>query len=68
MVIENFFTDEELEPCRQEIATIVDKLANKLYNAGKIKGTCIPNTYIINILNSYSIRVKMPALCLISCF
>ena len=54
MVIDNFFTDEELEPCRQEIATIVDKLANKLYNAGKIKG--IPNIvdicYIINMVNS----------------
>ena len=38
MVVDDFFTKDELEPCRQEIATIVDNLANRLYNAGKIKG------------------------------
>lgn len=37
-MVENFFTKEELEPCRVAIEKFVDQLAQKLHGAGKIKG------------------------------
>ncbi|XP_053403695.1 uncharacterized protein LOC123537801 [Mercenaria mercenaria] len=37
LVIEDFFTEEELQPARDCINQIVDDLAQKLFKAGKIK-------------------------------
>lgn len=37
IVVEDFFRPEELQPCRDAIEEMVDLLANKLYDAGKIK-------------------------------
>lgn len=37
LIIKDFFTKEELEACRDDLEDEVDKLANKLYKAGKIK-------------------------------
>ncbi|XP_034325415.2 phytanoyl-CoA dioxygenase domain-containing protein 1 [Magallana gigas] len=37
VMVENFFTKEELEPCRVAIEKFVDQLAQKLHGAGKIK-------------------------------
>ncbi|KAL4219387.1 hypothetical protein ACF0H5_021967 [Mactra antiquata] len=37
LVVEDFFKPEELQPCRDAIAEMVELLANKLYDAGKIK-------------------------------
>lgn len=39
MIVENFFTKEELEPCKMAIEKFVDQLAQKLHGAGKIKGS-----------------------------
>ena len=36
-MVENFFTTDELQACRNDIDRMVDHLANKLYDAGKIK-------------------------------
>ena len=36
VVIENFFKPEELEPCKKTIEDLVDKLAQKLLDNGKI--------------------------------
>jgi pleckstrin domain-containing family G protein 5 len=36
--VEDFFTPEELQPCRDSISEMVDNLADKLYQAGKITG------------------------------
>ena len=38
MLVPNFFKKEELEPALKGIEGLVDKLAEKLYQAGKIKG------------------------------
>ena len=38
IVIEEFFTKEELEPCRKTTETLVGDLAKKLFEAGKISG------------------------------
>lgn len=39
MVVNNFFdTQKDLDPCREAISLMVDQLADKLYDAGKIKG------------------------------
>ena len=35
-MVENFFTPDELQACRDDIDRMVDHLANKLYDAGKI--------------------------------
>ena len=40
MVLENFFTKEELDPCRRATEKLVDDLAKKLFDAGKITGKC----------------------------
>jgi hypothetical protein len=37
-LVPNFFKKEELEPVLKGIGILVDKLAEKLYQAGKIKG------------------------------
>lgn len=37
VVVEKFFTPEELQPCRDAIDVMVENLANKLFAAGKIK-------------------------------
>ncbi|KAL5011309.1 hypothetical protein ScPMuIL_009860 [Solemya velum] len=37
LVVEDFFTPEELQPCRDAIEKMVDVLADKLYKAGKVK-------------------------------
>ncbi|GFN79696.1 phytanoyl-coa dioxygenase 1-like [Plakobranchus ocellatus] len=36
IVVKDYFTREELDPCREDIALMVDQLAQKLYSAGKI--------------------------------
>ncbi|XP_064616893.1 uncharacterized protein LOC135480894 [Liolophura sinensis] len=37
VVVEDFFTADELQPCRDAINMMVDNLAEKLYCAGKVK-------------------------------
>ncbi|XP_074644175.1 phytanoyl-CoA dioxygenase domain-containing protein 1 homolog [Tubulanus polymorphus] len=37
IVVENFFTKDQLDACCRDIDKLVDDLAKKLYNAGKIK-------------------------------
>lgn len=37
MVIENFFSDAELEPVKKAISDLVETSAQKLYKGGKIK-------------------------------
>ncbi|XP_069140456.1 uncharacterized protein [Argopecten irradians] len=37
VIVENFFTREELDTCRKAVNEQVEKLAQKLYQAGKIK-------------------------------
>ncbi|KAL5009282.1 hypothetical protein ScPMuIL_014863 [Solemya velum] len=37
VVVEDFFTPEELDPCKTSINSLVDFLAEKLYRGGKIK-------------------------------
>lgn len=37
LVVENFFTHDELDPCKDAVGDLVEELAQKLYNAGKIK-------------------------------
>lgn len=48
MVVEDFFTPEELDPCKTSINSLVDFLAEKLYRGGKIKSKFIrfQNSYI----------------------
>jgi len=49
VVVPEFFTKEDLEPVRQCIDNIVDDLAQKLYNAGKIKSNVYSRSaYICN--------------------
>ena len=36
-MLHDIFDKEKLDACRKEITRLVDKLANDLYNAGKIK-------------------------------
>lgn len=40
--MEDFFTPEELQPCRDSISQMVDNLADKLHQAGKITGDNSP--------------------------
>ena len=37
MLVEEFFSREELDPCREAVNELVEQLAQKLYTAGKIK-------------------------------
>ncbi|XP_062576223.1 uncharacterized protein LOC134238116, partial [Saccostrea cucullata] len=37
VIVKDFFTKEELEPCRKAIERFVDQLAQKLYESGRIK-------------------------------
>ncbi|XP_046370068.2 uncharacterized protein LOC124144624 [Haliotis rufescens] len=37
IVVRDFFTPEELQPCRDAVEKMVDALAQKLYQAGKIR-------------------------------
>jgi ectoine hydroxylase-related dioxygenase (phytanoyl-CoA dioxygenase family) len=37
LVLDSIFSDEELAPCKEAMNELVDELAHKLYNAGKIK-------------------------------
>lgn len=37
LIIKDFFTKEELQACRDDLEDEVDRLANTLYKAGKIK-------------------------------
>ena len=42
LIVENFFdTEKELDPVRKDIEVLVDNLANKLYDAGKIKSESV---------------------------
>ena len=40
VVLNDFFTKEELEPCRKTTEDLVDDLAKRLHKAGKISGNC----------------------------
>ncbi|XP_038072101.1 uncharacterized protein LOC119740762 [Patiria miniata] len=40
LLVPDFFKPSELDPVREGIAEAVDLMANKLYNAGKIKDKC----------------------------
>lgn len=41
LIVENFFDKSDLDACREAVNELVDQLARKLFNAGKIKGnTC----------------------------
>lgn len=37
VLVEKFFTPEELDPCKEAVSVLVEDLAQKLYKAGKIK-------------------------------
>lgn len=37
VVVRDFFTRDELDPCRRDIEVMVEELAQKLYKAGKVK-------------------------------
>ncbi|XP_033763921.1 uncharacterized protein LOC117345084 [Pecten maximus] len=37
VIVEDFFTPEELNPCKEDIADVVDEVANMLWKKGKIK-------------------------------
>uniref|UniRef100_A0A0B6YWF8 Uncharacterized protein n=1 Tax=Arion vulgaris TaxID=1028688 RepID=A0A0B6YWF8_9EUPU len=37
IVVKDYFSREELDPCRKDIEIMVEQLAQKLYNAGKVK-------------------------------
>jgi len=37
LLIDSFFTEDELNPAKGAINDLVDELAHKLYNGGKIK-------------------------------
>lgn len=37
LVVRDFFSRHELDPCRRDIETMVEQLAQKLYAAGKVK-------------------------------
>jgi len=43
LLIDSFFTEDELNPGKDAINDLVDELAHKLYNAGKIKSMHICN-------------------------
>lgn len=49
VIVKDFFTKEELEPCKKAIERFVDLLAQKLHEAGKIKGTCKLHKSIVQI-------------------
>ena len=36
-MVRDFFTRDELEPCKRDIEVMVEALAQKLYKAGKVK-------------------------------
>ena len=36
---ENFFSLEEIEPCRESYRQLVDEIAQKLYKSGRVKST-----------------------------
>ena len=38
IVVPDFFSAAELDPCKEAVNGLVDELANNLYKAGKIKG------------------------------
>lgn len=41
VIVKDFFTAEELEPCKKAIDRFVDLLAQKLYESGKINGNIL---------------------------
>ena len=43
-MVPDFFERSELEPVIRAICELVDQLAEKLYNAGKIKGKYLHNS------------------------
>ena len=42
----DFFTKEELEPCRKTTEKLVDDLARKLFEAGKIPGNSVKHLFL----------------------
>lgn len=50
MVIENFFSDAELEPIKKAISDLVETAAQKLYKGGKIKSVLviIKSVYLVS--------------------
>lgn len=39
VIVTDFFEKEDLQPLLKDLDVLVDNLAEKLYNAGKIKGS-----------------------------
>ena len=59
MFIEKFFEPEELNPCRDSVAELVEELAQKLYKAGKIKGKLIAfQSFLCDVLNINLVILK----------
>ena len=46
VLVENFFTTEELEPARQACSKLVDIVAQRLFKAGKISSRNITLSYL----------------------
>lgn len=44
-MVESFFTEEELSPGKEAINDLVDELAHKLYNGGKIKSEYVQSDF-----------------------
>lgn len=58
-MVENFFRPEELNACREAIKVLVDDLAKKLHDAGKITSkentTPLMSHCVVMIYNKYNI-------------
>ncbi|CAG2203482.1 unnamed protein product [Mytilus edulis] len=62
LVVDDFFTREELDACREDLKLMVEELAQKLHNAGKIKVSTIVHILrtvsLMYILNHYNRKTK----------
>ena len=56
-MIEDFFTPDELEPVKGALNTLVDNLAHKLYNAGKLRSM---QQLAIPPMNSLFLELQTP--------
>lgn len=55
LIVENYFTEEELEPCKKAAEDLVEDVANKLFNAGKIKRKIVFNISTMTFYDSRSL-------------
>ncbi|KAI8502573.1 hypothetical protein Bbelb_192750 [Branchiostoma belcheri] len=49
VIVNDFFTPEELQPCRDGTAELVDALAERLYKAGKIKKFLVQSRFLFTL-------------------